>query len=334
MDLETLKPTQVFDSYWKFAAERQRIFFSRLTGNPAPWTEDSIIQQYRFTNAYRASDRASQYLIRNVIYRDGASSDTDTLFRIILFKLFNRIETWEFLEERVGKICVNTFDTELYDQFLQSRIVNGERIYSPAYIMPSGITSFGFKRKHQNHLELIQMMINDGLAEKISTLDSLESLYLKLLEYPMLGKFLAYQLSIDINYSTLCDFDEDDFVVAGPGAINGINKCFANAKAMPYEKIIALVKESQGEEFSARGIEFQNLFGRDLKLIDCQNLFCEIDKYSRVAFGSQSADGRKRIKRKYQHEDLPPINFFFPPKWGINEKVDDFVKSSKKVKQG
>ena len=35
---------------------------------PAPWTEDAILARYRFTNPWRASDRASQFLIRDVIY--------------------------------------------------------------------------------------------------------------------------------------------------------------------------------------------------------------------------------------------------------------------------
>ena len=60
-----LKPTVVYDTYWRFAAERQEIFFRRVvrTSQP-PWTADPILAEYKFTNAYRASDRVSQYLIR------------------------------------------------------------------------------------------------------------------------------------------------------------------------------------------------------------------------------------------------------------------------------
>lgn len=62
------KASQVFDTYWKFAVERQAIFFRRLEGNNPPWTNDPIFLKHKFTNAYRASDRVSQYLIKNVIY--------------------------------------------------------------------------------------------------------------------------------------------------------------------------------------------------------------------------------------------------------------------------
>ena len=94
--LSPARPTVVYDTYWRFAAERQAVFFRKLEGGGPPWTDDSIIARHKFTNAYRASDRVSQYLIRNVIY-DGDQSVPEVFFRTILFKLFNKIETWELL---------------------------------------------------------------------------------------------------------------------------------------------------------------------------------------------------------------------------------------------
>src|SRR5215468_11126801 len=94
-----LKPSPVYDTYWRFAAERQEIFFRRLERQPPPWTDDPILLNYKFTNAYRASDRVSQYLIRRVIYREDLPSDPlEVCFRTLLFKTFNRIGTWELLE--------------------------------------------------------------------------------------------------------------------------------------------------------------------------------------------------------------------------------------------
>src|SRR2546425_3140656 len=79
-----LKPSSVYNSYWMFAAERQNVFFRRLEGSPPPWTQDPVIHAHKFTNAYRASDRVSQYLIRNVIYRADLPSDpTEVVFRIL-----------------------------------------------------------------------------------------------------------------------------------------------------------------------------------------------------------------------------------------------------------
>ena len=74
-DISPLKPTPVYDTYWRFAVQRQRIFFRRLEGKLPPWTDDPVFRAYKFTNAYRASVRASQYLIRRVIYRDDLPTD-------------------------------------------------------------------------------------------------------------------------------------------------------------------------------------------------------------------------------------------------------------------
>ena len=87
--LSPAEPTVVYDTYWRFAAERQAIFYRKLDGLPAPWTADPILGRHKFTNAYRASDRVSQYLIRRVIY-EGDQTAEEVFFRTILFKLFKQ----------------------------------------------------------------------------------------------------------------------------------------------------------------------------------------------------------------------------------------------------
>jgi len=99
--LRPLKPTIVFSTYWRFAVERQEVYLRRVRGEKLPWSRDPILRAHKFTNAYRAADRASQYLIRHVIGADQWSA-TDTFFRALLFKLFNRIETWELLVKAPG----------------------------------------------------------------------------------------------------------------------------------------------------------------------------------------------------------------------------------------
>src|SRR5439155_25148588 len=111
------KPTPVFETYWRFAAERQAIFFRRFRGSPPPWTEDPILQEYKFTNAYRASDRVSQYLIRHVIY-DGDQSLDEMFFRIVLFKLFNKITTWERLTKELGADRGHDYSFDKYDRVM------------------------------------------------------------------------------------------------------------------------------------------------------------------------------------------------------------------------
>lgn len=323
MGFEELKPTPVYDTYWKFAAKRQEVFFNRLGGGDYPWTDDKIIKKYKFTNAYRASDRVSQYLIRNVIYEDNYYSPEDQCFRILFFKLFNKIETWEYIKNALGEITYSSYNYERYNQLLMDRMASNERIYSAAYIMPSGKSRFGYEKKHQNNLKLLEYMMESSLPQQIAKAKSLEELYKMLLGYPTLGTFLAFQFAIDINYSELCDFSEMSFVVAGPGAKNGIRKCFGDIKGYDYEDVIRYVAERQCEEFEKRGLRFKSLFGRELQLIDCQNLFCETDKYARVAHPDIcGVNDRKRIKQQYTNHNLEKIDFFYPPKWGLNHKLN------------
>ena len=151
--------SEVYDSYWRFAAERQAVFYRRMSSLSQPWTTDAVLAKYKFTNAYRASDRTSQYLIRDVIYRrDLPSSVQEVVFRVLLFKLFNRIETWELLEEAVGSITFDEYSSALYDDVLSRARAQGRRLYSAAYIMPPG-TSYGSPLKHRNHLALLARKI-------------------------------------------------------------------------------------------------------------------------------------------------------------------------------
>lgn len=321
-----LKKTKVYDTYWYFACERQNIFMRKMIGEKQNLTEDNILREYKFTNAYRASDRVSQYLIKNVIYKGGYTEE-DTIFRILLFKIFNNVQTWEKLEYNLGSLNYKDFDTRKYGMVLNDCYNRGEKIYSGAYIMASGKTAFGHERKFMNHLELIDYMMKDHVTRKIVQCRKLEDIYNILLSYPTIGTFLAYQYTIDINYSELVDFDEMEFVVAGPGAKAGIRKCFSNSGEYSQEYIIRYMCERQKEEFNRLGLNFITLWGRDLQLVDCQNIFCETDKYSRVKYPNiKDSNGRIRIKQKYRMKENP-IEYFYPPKWGINDKIGEFYGS-------
>src|SRR5690606_14656200 len=172
--------------------------------------------------------RVSQYLIRNVIYQDGMTfTKNDLLLRILLFKIFNKISTWEYLESQFKNIAIENFDSKLYSKLLSEAKEAKEVIYSGAYIMNSGKSIFGHDFKHENHLELLSQYVQSGkLLEAIENAKDMEEVYNILLSVPTFGSFLAYQYTIDINYSTLTNFSEMDFVKAGPGAKDGIKKCF------------------------------------------------------------------------------------------------------------
>lgn len=320
-----LKTTTVFDTYWRFASERQEMFMRRVLGGRPPWTEDPILNMHRFTNTYRASDRVSQYLIRHAIY-EGSQKPEEVFFRAILFKLFNKIETWKALSTEFGTVTWRDFSFDAYARVLDRLLADGERVYSAAYIMPS--PAFGSPRKHRNHLRLIEHMMNDSVTKKLAKADSLRGVFELLRSYPSLGDFLAFQFAIDLNYSELMDFSEMDFVVAGPGARDGIHKCFEDRAGLTEAEIIQVMADRASVEFERLGLRFQNLWGRNLQLIDCQNVFCEVSKYARVAHPEVGGEsGRTRIKQRYTARSAL-IPQWYPPKWGVKAPNSDHQQLS------
>ena len=310
-----LEISPVFDTYWTFAARRQAIYEARQDGQPGPWTEDKILNEYKFTNCFRAADRVSQHLIARVIY-EGSQAFDEVFLRVLLFKLFNKVETWQLLVENFGTPTLRTFDVDAYSTFLSEHFFRGRRLYSAAYVMPP--PQLGAGRKHENHLRLLESMINTDLPLRLQRADSMADAFELLKAFPAIGNFLAFQFLIDLNYSTGLDYDEMDFVVAGPGAKDGIRKCFGPRATGIEAEVIRYMCDSQDVNFERLELTFKGLRGRRLQLIDCQNLFCEVDKYSRVAHPEVlGISGRSRIKQAFKAStDLPAQ--WFPPKWGLN----------------
>ena len=315
----TLRPSEVFDTYWRFAAARQAMYVRRLEGCPPPWTDDPILRDHRFTNAYRAADRVSQFLIGDVIYADRTPREVhDVVFRILLFKLFNRIDTWQALENSLGEIRWNSFEFGRFGDALDEA-AKDRPVYSAAYVMPP--PRLGERSKRLNHLRLLERMMLDGFGVFIEGGPGLERVYERLRSYPSMGPFLAFQFTIDLNYSEAMEASEAEFVVAGPGACDGIVKCFGSAARGIEADVIRYMADMQESHFARLGLDFPGLFGRRLQLIDCQNLFCEVDKYARIAHPTvPGISGRSRIKQKFKPL-TEPLRAFFPPKWRLTQTL-------------
>jgi len=256
-----------------------------------------------------------------MIYADPHASDETLFLRVMLFKIFNKIETWQALVDELGLPEASNFDFARCSRYLSLLRARGASIYSGAYIMPSGGKAGGVK--HEMHLALIQKMLKDKLPRKLSMSSSLKGMYELLLEVPTFGAFLAFQCTSDINYSPITDDDESEFVVPGPGALDGVAKCFGVSSALDCTRIIMWLAENQRQEMNRYcDTEFENLWGRSLMPIDIQNLFCEVSKYTRVSHpDAKGVSGRTRIKQSFKPTGQLPKPFF-PPKWKLNYAID------------
>ncbi len=311
--LPTPRP-EVFETYWWFAAERQRIFEARQQDSIGPWTQDDILASFRFCNTFRASNRVTQDLIR-IAYSTPTRRPEDIFVGVIIHRLFSKPETWALIDQASGGLSADTFDQHLLGELLDEEQAAGRKLYTGAFIL-CATRAFGYARKHRNHLALVAAMLADDAPDRVSRAQSLRAVFEELHRWPLLGPFMSYQLAIDLNYTTMLNFDEDDFTVPGPGAMRGLRKIFLDLGDLQPADAVHWLVDYQHTVEERHGITPPTLFGRNLKAIDCQNLLCEVDKYSRARF-PELTSSRTRIKQRFT-PDHAPLELFYPPKWHLD----------------
>jgi hypothetical protein len=306
----------IYELYWTFASRRQEAFEHRLAGRAWPWTDDPILQTYKFCNVYRAADRVSQYMIASVAYAKDAGDFADRAFQIIAFRTFSNIATWETLRSILGGAPrLSDLSSGAFGKALETAKASNGGLYTGAFILCAN-KAFGFDEKHKNHEALFKEMFLKGRLDlSIAGANSLEQVVRALQKFPLMGPFMAYQTAIDLNYSELINFSENDYTQAGPGALRGLKKAFTSMGDYSPSDAILWMTEHQEREFEALGLRFDGLFGRPLHAIDCQGLFCELDKYCREA-APQLTSERSRIKARFSGSP-EPLSLFFPPKWKL-----------------
>ncbi len=309
---------EAYNLYWTFAAKRHAIFEQRVAGKPGPWTDDEILREYKFCNVFRAVDRISQYLIADVAYNATPDSIEDRLFQIVAFRLFSKAETWEHVQNHLGHApkVRNLGDGSFLKAIASAREAGGP-IYTAAFILCAS-NAFDRPTKHENHVELLRyMFVRERLGSRILEAKSLGDLFGLLKGFPLIGNFMAYQLAIDLNYSAHVTHSEDEFTCPGPGALRGMKKAFVHLGDYSHEDVIRWMVDRQEDEFRRLGLSFNGLRGRRLHLIDCQGLFCELDKYCREAL-PQLKSNRSRIKARFTPVSTT-FKLFLPPKWALSE---------------
>lgn len=322
-------PGENFPYYLYWMCERMNIFWKKYEGKPAPWTEDEVLRNGKFCNVYRCLDRVSQYLLSHVIYNGKKYEPEDIFFRILLFKHFNKIETWDLMEKEFGEI---TYEVGLENiaKFLDDCIERKIAIYGNAYIINCFFYQYPeYKHitklsKHRAHFRIYEDEIfQNGHLYDFLEAGSLEELFWVFRKMKIYGDFTAQQYAIDLNYSTLFDFDENDFVITGPGSIRGIERTFESARGCDYVGVIKWIHENLEEllfDFTKEtSMEFYPLPNRMPTLIDLQSTFCETDKYLRARGLDTPGVKVKGVRMKAEYKESPKkIEYLFPPKWNID----------------
>lgn len=177
------------DTFFYLMAERHRIYRKRAAGLPPPWTDDPILAKNRFCNVYRVLDRGTQYVLNEIINK-GPQDFKETCFRVMLYKLFNRIPTWEYLVEKLGIPTWETFDLGRYSRVLRGRLLSSP-IYTGVYQIPA--PKLGYPTSHMNHLRQLQMMMEDNVPRSLLRKTSMKEAFKLISSYPGMGPFLGLQ---------------------------------------------------------------------------------------------------------------------------------------------
>jgi hypothetical protein len=188
-----LKVTSVLDELYRWIVARHEIYLARVRGRPADeWTDDEILRRHKFTNVFRELDRVTQYEIRHVIggrhptNEAGEDKDEDededaireAVFRVLIFKIFNRPSTWELLNEsEVGPVSWKTFDFNKYKKVLDRAHAKGVILYNSAYqiLPPMQFRDYeDCPTTWSKHLKLVALMMEEGLAEDLMASHTIE----------------------------------------------------------------------------------------------------------------------------------------------------------------
>ncbi len=294
------------DKFFAYARERHAITLRRAAGMPREeWTDNKILQTYRFTCVFRELDKTTAWFRKFV--RDPMRSKPEVLLATVVFRLLNRIE--------VGEAIFNQLDIEgtpfaLFEKtgktaHLKRAIVAncGRGPYvTGAYIIssPPGYSKLDGMMKvigdfygclDREPLVWAQDMIRKNAKGKATLQEAWE--YLK--EFDYFGPFHAYEIVTDLRHTKLLGRAPDIMTWAnpGPGARRGANIVFGRDKkdktTADREQLIdemrQILEASKRVQFWPHHKDYPKW-----ELRDVEHTLCEFDKYTRVKNG----EGRPR----------------------------------------
>lgn len=263
-----------------------------------PWTNDEILQNYKFTNVRREHDKETKWLIKNICSNSSLSLKNKIL-NIILFRLFNKSQTLEL-------IGLQDFDNKsLNSSIIKVKLRDKKDVpfFSNAFYTsgPKSVANKLFKNEENLVIKiilLVHLYNSKKISENIVKCKSQNQVYNLLLSLPGIGKFLAYQIFVDLTYTPFFLFSENEFVIAGPGCIKGLNYIFEDFSGMNYEESLFWLRDNQIKLFSPFKYNPDELFSdlakydRFLNIMSLENCMCEISKYIRCL----KKEGRPRIR--------------------------------------
>lgn len=313
------------DNLFWFIIKRYRIHVRKdILNRPYPWTNDPVLQKYKFTNVFREDDRVSRALIDQVSTNSELSLE-EKILNTFFFRVWNNPLTFRDFggpwnkEQIYNGLALKEKVRKRYRALLKK---DPKRLWwSNAYNMGGTKRMLGYPsingpdegdgNCYESDIPLRVFHIGPWLKEcytvkKLLKAKSQQKAFEAIKEIPGFSNFLAYQVFVDLTYIEDYKFSENEFVVAGPGCQHGLDLVFTDFDGMTYEESLFYLRDNIAEVFSEAGHPEWNperLFrhrdesDRCLNIMSLENCFCELSKYVRAVTGTGRPHNRYRQKK-------------------------------------
>lgn len=295
------QPDRLIEPLLYWAKERESIRKKKEAGDAPPWTQDPILQTYRFCNVRRRDDRVSRWLIENFYCHDDNFEDLLVRLKwVALCRWVNWPPTISaiHLHGNADQITWDSINLPKIGELIDDICGSGTKAWTGAYMIraPSPRKNPGMTKGRF----VAEVVVGQGLDsvkdELLAAIGSnrLEPTWRAFCKAPNWGSFMAGQVVADLTYTPLLESAEDLYTWApiGPGSKRGFNRLMGLPLAHPvkdHEGWCQLLRLWREKLIQRLGPEYV-----DLTLHDIQNCLCEVDKYLRVKKG----EGRPRAKYK------------------------------------
>lgn len=308
--------------YWQTERESIRIK-KEEQGLAAPWTDDPILQNFKFCQVFREDDRTTRWFREYI--RAPLGHDPSVLMATVIFRWFNFIGTGRTLIKHDLHLKWNR-KKAIEEITKQDKWVTGSYIIKT----PNGMD------KVTGVAECISHMWGDrrSIVNKILTQNmNLEETWKLLKDYPYMGPFMAYEVVTDLRHTYLLKNANDKltWANAGPGAMRGLNRL--TGRELGFSKrshdwngemnaLFSKVTEA-GLNDDIRDLRIPlrtdkapyaplHRNSRKYEMREIEGGLCEFDKYSRMV------KGEGRTRSVYKQSKYPLVEGLFDPIYGGN----------------
>lgn len=249
-----------------FINERENVRILKESGDPKPWTNDPVLQQYRFCNVNRNDDTVSKWIYENWI-RDNERHPN--LPRAILLA---RLINWPDTLAELG--FPHVWDPKWVTSVVRSRLHRGHKTWTGAYMITA---------EHDG---------TDKIVSVCKTVDALDfelkksclEVWKQLQALPRVGSFMAAQVVADLKRTFYLGGSRDywHFCAPGPGSMKGLNKVLGLPETMEWSQ----------PEFQVEVNGLQRYIDKLLDAQNVQNCLCEYYKWTRGSSRSKYPGGK------------------------------------------